>query len=108
MESLLGWTKEDVANRNSSEKQDYLQTLKVLHFHPVEIRFVQCQLFQTLKKSHGDVGLTALATRIWNSRRLAMQQTRQVLGQFSIFAPAKAQLRGHVRSGRVALGSVQC
>jgi hypothetical protein len=67
VECLLGWTKEYIANRNSRQKQDNLQALEVLHFHAVEIWFVKCQLFQTLEKSHGDVGLATLAARIWNS-----------------------------------------
>lgn len=72
MECLLGGTKEDIADCNSREKEDHLQTLKVLHFNAVEIWFIQSELFQTLKKCHGDIWLLALATRVWGAGRLAM------------------------------------
>jgi len=66
MKCLLGWAKEDVTDSNSRKKQDYLQALEILHIHAIEIWFVQSQLFQTLEKSHGNVGLSTLAPRICN------------------------------------------
>lgn len=96
---VLHASKPDIPNRHSPQKQHDLQPLEILHFDPIQIRFVQGHLTQPFENGNGDIRLLhatififrRLAVgRIRDHGRLAKQQAHQVLGQLAIPAPPEA------------------